>query len=265
MTPSLFEPVPFLTRKMLSFEHAAKLELRVSVISNLTEPLVLQGMTREGVFKYNFSSQPDGFVHRTNFRLTDIPIWLSVSDNLGSAAQGEVHCVVDLLVNGDPVLKMCSGWVNVIKDLSWPVQNILDSRLGGGKLYSYLGSDKAAGIECSDNTPLYDVYRLISYRVTLVTDATVATRNVHIRILDVSGNIIMEAFPAQSQLASTTNTYMFHPLGAVLTALNNGIIPVIIPANLYIPGGSTITTNTLSLQAGDNFGAPNIYVEQFFN
>src|SRR3990172_4715350 len=119
MTDLSFEPVPFITRKMLAFEHALVLKLRITTQSSVQTDLTVRGITREGIFTFKVTTVTDSFEHSVDFQVPDIPIWLTVIDTATTTLQGLIFVKADLLANGDQVLQMAAGFINGSKALQW--------------------------------------------------------------------------------------------------------------------------------------------------
>ena len=129
-----------------------------------------------------------------------------------------------------------------------------------GRILSITGTDPDAGAEISEVVPARRRWRILAVRFTFVTDATVADRLVHLHIDD-GVNTFADICVTTAHQASVTKTYNFSNFGS--TQLN--------PANcLYIPlpplplsPGFRIRTATDLIEAGDNFGAPQLLVEEW--
>jgi hypothetical protein len=131
---------------------------------------------------------------------------------------------------------------------------------GAGTLKVVTGSDPAAGAECQDAVPAGKVWRLIAVLLTLVTDANVATRRVHIT-LDDGTTVFHRRGSNATQAASLTQNYSFAG-EAGEAAVRDLFVADPLPV-FELPAGARISTVTVSKQAGDNYGAPKYYVEEF--
>ena len=94
----------------------------------------------------------------------------------------------------------------------------------------------------------------------LATSATVATRIARFQ-LKYTGVICGQFAAASTQLASLTNTYSLHP-----SAISSGDAATVyapLPADLILRDGMSIGSNTTALQAGDQWSAIALFVEEF--
>jgi hypothetical protein len=131
---------------------------------------------------------------------------------------------------------------------------------GGGTLKVVAGGDPAAGAEVSDAVPAGKVWRLISVLLTLVTDANAANRRPHITIDD-GTTVFYRRGSNATQAASLTQNYVFAS-EAQEAAVRDLWVADPMP-QLELLGGSRIKTVTVNKQAGDNYAAPQYYVEEF--
>lgn len=126
-----------------------------------------------------------------------------------------------------------------------------------------VGSDPAAGVEISVTVPAGEIWLLESLIVTLVTDATVTNRYVSLAFDDGTteyGRVIVAAAQAESL---TMRKSFLRGLGSE----NTGVLTIGSQASLpdfaLLPG-HRIRSITTNLQAGDNFGAPVLYVVKHY-
>jgi hypothetical protein len=156
---------------------------------------------------------------------------------------------------------LAQGYVTETDDLAWPGAPIRVSVDGPGALREVAGANPAAGAEASISQTARTRWRPLAYTVTLVTDATAANREVQLQIALPS--IAALVLPSgATQVASQTRAYTFivnGVRGAGATSLNViGAMPL-----MTTPGSTIFETVTTNLQAGDNFGAPAIFVEEW--
>lgn len=262
MEPTNPQSLPFLTRKMLDFEFAKSLSLKVSSQTGTAGTLSITGMTKSGPFSLKHTTNSSGVISSTTFRITDFPIWISVFDPNTSFNLGECFVTLDILIDGDTVFQLASGYLYKQKALSWPAYSSNDKRLGGGIVKTIYGTNPAAGANVFETVPNGREWRLIAARITLATDANVANRRVHLILGDGTTQMI-DAFSNTDHAASSTINYTFAAFGYVPASTDANDIVVPIPSNVILPENYEIQTGVTNFQAADNFLAPVFWVEEY--
>lgn len=118
------------------------------------------------------------------------------------------------------------------------------------------GSDPAAGAEWSVTVPANTIWKVYAVRASLVTDATVASRQPAI-IIDDGATTLYQVYSGLSCTASATFAISWAQLGASLGGVNTSL-GAMAPFPLWLAAGYRIRSSTGSLQAGDNWGAPTV-------
>lgn len=262
--PPEVEPLPVPNRENLRFKQQADFGLRLETFSGASADIIIRGYTKDGLFSFKERLNSTGAKQTFNFRIHDIPIALSVLHELTTFEQAEVYATISLTIGGDKLQELAAGVVNEQRGISYPVTNSVDPIPGMGLLRTISGSNPSAGSGASIQQQANAVWRLRSFKVTLVTDANAGDRNLHLSIENATDNI-QEFYGAIVQPASTTRIYFFLPLGAVPPALNGNEIIVNMPADLLIGSESVIQTLLENAKAGDDFGAPIASVEQWWS
>jgi hypothetical protein len=130
-----------------------------------------------------------------------------------------------------------------------------------GKIKLITGTDPAAGAEIIETVPAGRRWRVLSVGATLVTNGTVANRRVQ-WVVDDGANEYFRVVVGSNQTASLTIRYTLsawtsgHTLR--LSAMADG--PFL---GAYLPAGHRLRTITDTIDAGDNWGAPIMLVEEF--
>lgn len=184
----------------------------------------------------------------------------------GAAPQiGQAFIRVDLVRGegaGRVVLStLLQGALNAGHRLAWPGSFLTSTIAGPGAMRSVAGGDPAAGQEIFEAVPTGARWRVQAMRFALVTDASAANREVAIAFDD-GVTTYAESDSGVNQAASLTRQYTGSRTsvrGAAATATH---ILIAIP-DLVLPAGHRIKTTTANLQAGDNFGAPQLLVEEW--
>lgn len=263
--PSVDEQsLPFLTRDMLAFKHGLRFQLRIDTHSFASGSIFIIGFTREGTFKFSHTPNTDSLVKTETFQIPDMPIMVSVIDGSGIREQGQTYAQLNLVINGDILHQLTSGYVYGRKGLSWPLSNVQDMRPGGGALVGRQSSNPAAGAELSHLIPQGQQWRIRGMSFTLVTDATVVDRTVHI-LVSAGGGASYDFIAPVVQPASETKLYTCYPASVGGQTNGGNDIHIPIPPDFLLPTLSTIATETTNLQAGDNFGVMTFDLEMFFD
>jgi len=125
---------------------------------------------------------------------------------------------------------------------------------------SITGANPAATTEISETVPAGSRWTFKSLRAALVTNGTVATRNVQITFDD-GTNTFASGGATFNQSASLTFTYFFNP--GVTNAVQTSVIAQVpIPADVVLPAGYRIRTVTSAMQSGDDWAAPQYVVSE---
>ena len=96
--------------------------------------------------------------------------------------------------------------------------------------------------------------------VTLVTSGAGSARNVHF-FFDDGTNIYLRVTNDQGQAISLTQIYSVAN-GVHMGFASPNIQSLPSPSGLYLPAGHRILEGTNNFQAGDNWGAPQLLVEE---
>lgn len=156
---------------------------------------------------------------------------------------------------------LASGYVAFDLVVNWPGTGINSPLEGPGAMRSVLGTDPAAGAEISETVPDNARWRLLGMQFQLLTSAVVASRRPAI-VIDDGASELVRIYSQTDQAASTTFRYTAAPFGFDRVAFNLNV-PVMLPIGLLLPQGWRIRTSTFALDAGDNFGAPQMTVEEW--
>lgn len=113
--------------------------------------------------------------------------------------------------------------------------------------------DPAAGAEFTFTVPAGETWDLATFIITLVTDATVANRTVHVQIVDNNNVNIWEGVATVAQTASQTVKYSAGVGTQDYAAVRDGVLGLTLP-DMTLLSGWKIRTVTTGIVAGDNYG-----------
>jgi hypothetical protein len=202
---------------------------------------------------------------------TDHPLgagWLLGCEVFASSSSprvGQVFVLVEVMRGsgaGATVLQtLLQGYVSDTARLSWPGSFNRWSTEGAGVLRSVTGTDPAAGVEINETVPTNARWRIHGFTAQLVTSAVVASREMAL-ILDDGANVFVRVPAGAGQTASLTRLYSAFYAAQRNTLLIDTTINFPLP-RLDLQGGHRIRTITTAIDAGDNWGAPQMLVEEW--
>lgn len=123
-------------------------------------------------------------------------------------------------------------------------------------IYRYTQPAPAAGADWSVNVPSGKLWQIQSIYARLVTDANVANRGPRL-ILSDGGAEFLRLPAAVVAAAGVTTDYQWFA-NAVSVSLNNGVSFPLPP--LILAPGAVVSVATASIQVGDQWGAPQLYI-----
>lgn len=145
----------------------------------------------------------------------------------------------------------------------WPGTPAREITDGPGIIRSVTGSTPGIGNEISETVTTQRRWNLLAFRATLTTSATVANRSPVLLFTDGA----LTFFRGQCYFTQTASVGAFYsaaqnPPGATPT---NGdqVLTTMLP--MPLKAGFKIQTNTLGLQAGDQWSAPQYLVQEWGN
>lgn len=249
---------------MLGFEYATSFQLQIRSKATAVRTIDIRGITKDGPFIFKHITTADSGTKTENFSLTDLPIFVSVLDPVGLLGAGGGYITLNLVINGNALYNLVAGYTGFNTVLSWPPAAYEPQTIPSGRQIPLVGADPAAGAEISVTNDAEEQWVILGISFTLVTDATVANRMVHL-VFKEGSFVYAECIAGLAQGASLTRKYTCYPTtpGGTLAEDNDIIIPI--PRRIKMMDTNDIITETTNLQAGDNFGAPTLLFERYFN
>lgn len=254
--------VPFLTRRMLSFEHAKDFQLSGEIRASSNRLVRISGFTREGPFTFSVQTGAGFTANTIAFRLPDIPLYIIVSDDSTAATQNSCYVVLNLSFEGTAYMHLCKGYLGPGQPLGWPDSPSPAPMQGKGEVAVITTADPAAGAEISLTVEAQSWLRLKSFQTSLVADATVSNRRPALRFT-IGGTVALTIGSVASITASQTIAVTWLPVGEFFNDTSNSIQHNGLLPDILIPPDSVIATVTNNLQAGDNYAAGTLLVERF--
>jgi hypothetical protein len=130
------------------------------------------------------------------------------------------------------------------------------------QLLDLTAANPAAGAEVSVVVPPDTFWVVYAVRFRLVTSAAVANR-VSRLTLDDGANIYWHADTPAAQAASLTVDYAYGRVQGVDVTAASGLGPTLSLPDLVMGPGHRIRTSTALIDAGDDYGAPQVLGGQF--
>lgn len=267
MPPVKDQSLPFLTRNMLAFEHGLSLSLRIDMQADAAVTLAIRGMTREGMFTFNATTPSTSLITSAEFRIPDVPIYITVEDVARTLLQGSAFITVSLLANGNVIQQLTSGYIYAQKALSWPNTSQVDLKAGGGKIALITIAAPAVGAQFDSAVPRGEIWKVLSLSFDLTTSATAANRRM-IVFFSTTGSAVIRCFGATNQTASLTRTYVAAQYGTMPADTIDQTNLINIPQDIQLIGaaaaGGRIATEIFNDTANDTLGSMFVVVEKFF-
>ena len=159
--------------------------------------------------------------------------------------------------------QLLGDYVTLRTAAAWPGGRIFHPTEGAGLIRSIPGTDPAAGVEISETVPTFARWRLLGIQATLVTAGLGGVRPE--LVIDDGGQIIARYASAHVMGAGETvivswNTWAANELSVATIDSTRPISQHAILLPTF-----RIRTVTQNLHAGDNWGPPQLWVEQWFN
>ena len=242
----------------------AHLELQIESWSNAAREILLRGNASGGAFAETHTTNADRSRATNTYQIHGAPEALTASPAVAGVRRGECYVRITLLADGEPVKRLVAAYLTDGKTLSWPDGVHEDFTEGAGLIRIVTGTNPAAGAEISEAVPANARWKLKGLIASLVSDATVLNRKVRFEVDD-GTNVIFPTITGPNHAASSTFVYVptaGYPVEqAAIHGANYYIFPL--PMDLVLFQGYQIYTVTANIQAGDDWGAPRILVEEW--
>ncbi len=154
-----------------------------------------------------------------------------------------------------------AGYTTNLTPVAWPGGGIIRSTDGAGAALVFTVANPAAGADWSTSPNANAQWQLIAVGAVLVTNATVASRNISLRIRSVLA-IVYNGDALVSVPANTTAQITGAP-GQNSSALiaTNVFIPL--PPNTLLTSSNSIITNTVNIQGTDQWSGIRVWVREW--
>ena len=256
--------LPFVTRQMLDFADGAAFSLRITIIADSADPVVIRGFSKTSTIHQVITPTSDGIKTVVRIGVDDIPIMIGIFDTDDLYRSGECWGSIALEIKEETIAELCSGFIAREKSISWPATNSQALIPNRGAIVTVASPNPAAGAEASITVPAGEMWHILFGSVQLVTDANAANRLVHI-LFTTSDGVVANVWPNHLQVASQDRTYSFAKFSFALAVGTSTGIKAPLPHDIFLDQLSTIVTATENIQVGDDFGVMRFVVEKFFD
>jgi len=188
---------------------------------------------------------------------------VSVNDNIKQEGLVWASLGLQYRATGDPYFTavLAEGYVKARRGIGYPGGRHEGFRDGPGYVRYVSGTNPAIGSQATITVPAGRIWRVLSCRATLSTSASVANREVRFR-QNQGGGFVFIAPAVHTQPENTTYIYTWVSGGRTDQVMYN-VNPVIVPDVVYLKGGDVVQTEVLNWQAGDDWSAIEMTVEEW--
>lgn len=163
--------------------------------------------------------------------------------------------------SGQPGLVLFGDYATNNLNVSWPPGRILQSSESSGLPLQTFANDPAAGANWNLATASTQRWRIQSVNAVFSASAAVANRIA--RLFVDSGGAKMGFFPLNAVITAGQTVQCTWAPGIIPVTTDPAVLMGTLPNNLQIENGQDIGTNTTNIQAGDQWSAIRVLVEQW--
>ena len=256
--------LPFLTRKMLKFEHGAAFSLEITLVSVSADPITIRGFTSEGPFVFSIIPGTTAVKETFSRRIPDIPIFLSVTRAADEAAQNMAYVMVELGINGNVSCVLCQGYPNGTSGISWPYTLPITKLQDVGEPIVIAVADPAAGVNWN-YTVLANQFLLVKTVTQHYTaNATAANRRLILTLRSGANYKVAEIPSAATIVASQDSKLTWLAGGAAIDDQIGLYQTSVLPDSLFLPPDSLISVAAINKNAADQHYDIRIYAQRYF-
>jgi len=245
----------------LNWVRGKSLDLFIESYSNSARTVQIRGFSENEQIIASHTTNADRSLATSAHKLTETPLHITLRTLETGVKRGECYVKVSLRAEGVIVALLGSGYVTDTSTVVWPGGLNESSIEGHGLIRSITGTNPPAGVEISETVPTGVRWRLIAIFHTLVTNATAATRQSVWEITN-GTNTQLRVNAGQNITANDIISFTVGDFGVKDTSASNANQGMI-GGGLYLNAGFIIKTISQSLQAGDNYSAPQMLVEEW--
>lgn len=239
------------------------IDLLVESYSSSALVLQIRGLNENEMIIADHTTTSNRSLKSEAFAITAPPRLLTVRAASTGVERGACFVRISLRVEGVVMATLFADYVTDTSVPAYPNGAIKSSIEGPGLFRSITGTNPAAGAEITETVPTNALWRLYGLNVSFTADATVATRQAIFEITD-GANAIVRTPSHVGMTAGLGYRVQFGNYGTQ-NAITGSATYAVTPLDIRILAGYVIRTSTVSLQAGDDYGTPQYYVEEWIN
>lgn len=247
------------------YKWAEKAGIDLLVESNASSAFIVQirGFTENEQIIADHTTNSDRSRASSVVSITSAPIYLTARTSASNVKDGECFVRVSLRVEGVIVATLFSGYVTDSGIPAFPNGVIKSSLEGRGNIRSITGTNPAAGSEISETVPTNAYWLIHSFHYIFTADANVANRQLILQITD-GATVIHRALGHPTATAGNQYRVSFGTMG-MQTYSAGSASQGVLPVDILLKPGYVISTSTSSMQVGDDYGAPQLLVEEWIS
>jgi hypothetical protein len=163
-------------------------------------------------------------------------------------------------------LRLLGGYVGGSKTLSWPSMEPMSSQQGPTEVRVIVPTPPAAGAEISVTVPVPHRWRVHSIMAHLLCSAAVATRRPVFSFSDGASIVYCRTGSNQAFAASSSSDFVIsgNSILGVLENVTQQVFSAPIPTELVMGANFHFTSTTTAIQAGDQWSAIALCVEDLY-
>lgn len=168
-----------------------------------------------------------------------------------------------------PYAVLFADYVSALNPAGWPYGRAIYPSEGPGGMKVYTVPNPAAGVDWNLSIPNNTRWKIRGIRTTLATSATVANRTPTLRVFGDSLHQVFTSGNNNAQTASTTLSYSYGP-GVTPAQVSPTEFVAGLPEELTLAtsptsGAPIITSNTVGIQAADQWSSIQVMVEEWLD
>jgi len=237
------------------------IDILVESYSNAARTIQIRGISDAEQISHDHPTNSDRSIASSTININSIPRYLTAKCAATGVQRGACYVKVSLRAEGNKIATLMQGYITDAASVFFPGGENTSPIEGPGLIRSITGTDPAAGAEISETVPTGARWRLLSLTASFIASATAANRIARLAITDGTSILCyLQSGTAITANQNTNNTWSANGIrntGSPNSYEGDGI------SEYRLPAGYKITTATQNIDTGDNWGAPQMLVEEW--